>query len=73
MKNIDNDFYEFKKYHKNKYNCIIHIFSFLIGFVAFIFMFKNDYIKYTIVLLYISLIFLTYYYYFIPNDLYLNQ
>ena len=57
----DKDFYEFKKYHKNKYNRIIHIFSFLIGFLAFIFIFKNKYIKYAIILLYISLIYFTYY------------
>jgi len=57
----DKDFYEFKKYHKNKYNRIIHIFSFLIGFISFIFIFKNEYIKYTILLLYISLIYFTYY------------
>jgi len=57
----DKDFYEFKKYHKNKYNRIIHIFSFLIGFIAFIFIFKNEYIKYAIILLYISLIYFTYY------------
>jgi membrane-associated phospholipid phosphatase len=61
MKNIDNDFNEFKKYHKNKYNRLIHILSFLIGFIAFCFLFKNDYIKYTIVLLYIGSIILTYY------------
>jgi hypothetical protein len=57
----DKDFYEFKKYHKNKYNRVIHIFSFLIGFISFIFIFKNEYIKYAIVLLYISSIYFTYY------------
>jgi uncharacterized membrane protein len=55
-----NDFYEFEKYHKNKYNRLIHIFCFLIGFVAFCFLFNNNYIKYGIIILYIGIIFFIY-------------
>jgi len=54
-----NDFNEFRKYHKNKYNRIIHILCFLIGLVAFVCLF-NNYIAYSIIFLYISIIFVLY-------------
>ena len=60
-KSNTNNFYEFKKYHKNKYNLIIHILSFLTGFVAFLFLFNNKYIKYSIIFVYIYIIFLSNY------------
>ena len=34
----------------------MHIVCFLFGFVAFVFLFKNNYIRYTIIFLYISII-----------------
>ena len=40
--NIEKDFKKFKKFHKNRYNVIVHILCFLLGFTAFLFLFKNN-------------------------------
>jgi hypothetical protein len=49
---IDKDCVEFQKYHKNKYNRIIHIISFLVGFSAIIWLLPYKY-KFTLPLLYL--------------------
>jgi len=48
----DKDCVEFQKYHKNKYNRIIHIVSFLVGFSAIIWLLPYKY-KFTLPMLYL--------------------
>ena len=49
---VDKDCVEFQKYHKNKYNRIIHIISFLVGFSAIVWLLPYKY-KFTLPLLYL--------------------
>ena len=57
-KNLD-DFYEFKKFHKNKYNRFIHIISFLVGFTSFCFLINQN-SRYLLLFIYLFLIFISY-------------
>ena len=41
--NSDNDSIEFKKYHQNQYNLIVHIVCFILGITAFIFLFPKNF------------------------------
>jgi hypothetical protein len=54
-----NDYYEFKKFHQNFYNRLIHIFSFLVGFIAFCFIFPKN-IRYILIILYVVIILIIY-------------
>ena len=56
----DPDFCKFKKYHKNEYNRIIHIISFLLGIIAIDEILSrqlNKKLKGKLVILYVSLIY----------------
>ena len=54
MKDID--FKKFKSYHKNKYNIIIHIISFIIGLTSFLYLFKNNFLRYFLMIIYFNII-----------------
>ena len=58
--NIEKDFKKFKKYHKNRYNVIVHILCFVLAFTAFLFLFKNDKIKLFLTIFYLIFIKITF-------------